>query len=514
MLHLRIISGNRKGESISLSDSRLPLTIGRDRNNSLCLDSAAISRFHAVIMSNSGNYYVKDLQSTNGTFLNGRKITKEKLNPGDELAVANVNFSVEAEGSTPYDASIPLQLYVTIDKPFANDKTLRVTQSADDIIIEDIIKTTDQAHLLESHDSLKSLYLADGVLREIEDINSLLENFTNLVMSILPASRAYIFLLNSDSGLLMLHVRRTPTALEKNTEIVVSQTILDKTIKKCESILTKSVLISEVSQGSFKKESSSPVSSIASPLISRGKVLGLVYLDTLNTATTLTPSNLILLSALATKAATAVDNAKLYEDLRNLFYNTVETLIRTMQAKDKYTSGHSTRVSRFSLLIAEKLGLNSKEKHELYLASVLHDIGKIGLPDKLLLRPGKLTEEEMEKVKEHPALGVSMIRSLGEMHPIVPLILHHHEAYDGSGYPDGMKGEQIPLMCRIVAAADTYDAITSDRPYRKGRSHEEAIAELRRVAGIKLDPRVVEAFLDVLKEISPDKKTVVPQYTI
>jgi len=181
----------------------------------------------------------------------------------------------------------------------------------------------------------------------------------------------------------------------------------------------------------------------------------------------------------------------------------VETLVRTIQAKDQYTAGHSTRVSRYALMIADKLGMSTKDKHQLYLAAMLHDIGKIGVPDDLLNRPGKLSDSEMERVRSHVQVGASMIEMLGEMHEIVPLIRHHHECWDGSGYPDGLKGEQIPLVSRIIAVADMYDAMTSDRPYRKRRSHQFAVDELIAASGIKIDTRVAEAFLDVLKDIVP-----------
>jgi putative nucleotidyltransferase with HDIG domain len=177
--------------------------------------------------------------------------------------------------------------------------------------------------------------------------------------------------------------------------------------------------------------------------------------------------------------------------------------VRTIQAKDQYTAGHSTRVSRYALMIADKLGLSTKEKHQLYLAAMLHDIGKIGVPDDLLNRPGNLSDEEMARVRSHVQVGASMIEMLGEMHPIVPLIRHHHECYDGSGYPDGLKGDQIPLVSRIIAVADMYDAMTSDRPYRRRRTHQFAVDEILSASGTKIDPRVAEAFLDVLKDIIP-----------
>jgi putative nucleotidyltransferase with HDIG domain len=203
---------------------------------------------------------------------------------------------------------------------------------------------------------------------------------------------------------------------------------------------------------------------------------------------------------MALKAGISLDNARLYDDQRNLFYNAVETLVRAIQARDPYTSGHSERVSRYSLLIAEKLGLSTKEKHQLYLAAMLHDIGKIGIPDGLLNRKGKLTDEEIQQIRNHVNVGAQMLQALGEMHPIVPLIRHHHEAWDGSGYPDGLSGTRIPVMSRILSVADTYDAMTSNRPYRQAMSGSEAIEELRRCAGSHFDPNIVEVFLKILDE--------------
>jgi HD-GYP domain-containing protein (c-di-GMP phosphodiesterase class II) len=131
---------------------------------------------------------------------------------------------------------------------------------------------------------------------------------------------------------------------------------------------------------------------------------------------------------------------------------------------------------------------------------MLHDIGKIGIPDELLNREGKLTREQMQRIRSHVTVGASMLKALGEMNPIVPLILHHHESWDGTGYPDGLKGEEIPLMSRILAVADAYDAMTSDRPYRRALSVTDTIDEIKRCSGVSFDPRVVEAFLEVLAE--------------
>ena len=145
---------------------------------------------------------------------------------------------------------------------------------------------------------------------------------------------------------------------------------------------------------------------------------------------------------------------------------------------------------------------------------MLHDIGKIGIPDSLLNRKGKLTEDEFQQIRNHVTVGAQMLNALGEMHPIVPLILHHHEAWDGSGDPDGLKDEQIPRLSRILSVADTYDAMTSDRPYREAMSGSDAVKELKRCSGSHFDPAVVDVFLLVLEEqgvaiIHPEPEPVI-----
>lgn len=503
MLHLRVISGSSKGRTISMGESQLPLTIGRGPENKIALDHTAVSRFHCVISSEKDAYYVEDLGSTNGTFLNGRRITKERLSPGDELIIANVGIVIEASPSSIYQSHAPLRMNVSIDIRPKSDNSLTLTNPTESIGFEDFLSCCTLEEDSQSNNALRILYNADRAFRDIEDLKQLLENLLQLIMENIPASRGYVFLLQRDTGNLVPYARRPNHVTDDDAEIVVSQTILQTAVRQKSSIISSDALVDERFIHSRSVAQLAVRSAMCVPLMNRGNVLGIVYVDSTSEANLFSRKDLALLSAVALKAGIAVDNARLYEDLRGLFYNTVETLVRTIQAKDQYTAGHSTRVSRLALLIAEKLGLTTKEKHQLYLASMLHDIGKIGVPDDLLNRPGNLSDQEMDNVRSHVQLGASMIEMLGEMHPIVPLIRHHHEAYDGSGYPDGLKGEEIPLTSRIIAVADTYDAITSDRPYRSRRTSEEAIGEITRTTGTKLDPRVAGAFLEVLKEISP-----------
>ncbi|MDH4036823.1 MAG: FHA domain-containing protein [Candidatus Krumholzibacteria bacterium] len=506
MLHLRLISGTSKGRFVPLAPAQLPLTIGRDPENKLVLDHTAISRYHCRITFDDGEFYIEDLGSTNGTYLNGRRVERARLSPGDELIVAAIGMLVEAANSSILEQKPPLNITVSIDaKP--RKSTVTASGPAESSGTGEFLAGlgSDPA---SAQRALQVLYNADSAFRNIEDLQALLDNLLGIIMESVPASRGFVFLIDKNTGGLAPYARRPGGPDTDDAEIVVSQTILQTAVRQKTSIISSDALVDERFIHSRSIAGMSVRSAMCAPLVSRGVVLGIVYVDS-HKASAFSRRDLALFSAVALKVAIAVDNARLYDDLRGLFYNTVETLVRTIQAKDQYTAGHSTRVSRYALMVADRLGLSTKEKHHLYLAAMLHDIGKIGVPDDLLNRPGKLSESEMDRVRSHVQVGASMIEMLGEMHPIVPLIRHHHECYDGSGYPDGLKGEQIPLISRIIAVADMYDAMTSDRPYRKRRTHQTVVDEIITTSGTKLDPRVANAFLEVLKDLVPGSETPV-----
>ncbi|GAB6153179.1 HD-GYP domain-containing protein [Desulfosporosinus burensis] len=189
---------------------------------------------------------------------------------------------------------------------------------------------------------------------------------------------------------------------------------------------------------------------------------------------------------------------QLYIDMRENYLNTVEALVQALEAKDTYTSGHSARVGKLAVAMAEGLEMNDDKIESLKYAAVLHDVGKIGVSEIILNKEGKLLDSEWESIRSHPVMGQTIIKSIKFLFDIGQVVRHHHERFDGNGYPDGIKGTEIPLESRIIAVADTYDAITSDRSYRKGSTHDEAIAELRKVAGSQLDPAMVEIFCKVV----------------
>lgn len=180
--------------------------------------------------------------------------------------------------------------------------------------------------------------------------------------------------------------------------------------------------------------------------------------------------------------------------------NSIKMLVRIINAKDKYTYGHSERVSKYAVSIAEKMGLSESEIKTIKIGAFLHDVGKIEISRSILMKKGPLTCEEFEIINKHPFWGAGIVKAVESLHPTLPLIKYHHERYDGSGYPTGSAGAEIPLHARILAVADSYDAMTSNRPYRKRKTHTEAVEELKKCAGSQFDPEVLRAFLCSLRE--------------
>jgi len=213
---------------------------------------------------------------------------------------------------------------------------------------------------------------------------------------------------------------------------------------------------------------------------------------------TFTEDDLELFQSFAHQIAIALDNARLYEELNEMARKLVEGLSEAIEKRDSYSGGHPQRVLKICMAIAKYLPLTPEEKRQLTLAAILHDIGKVGITDHILSKNGMLTVEEMEIMKEHPRAGAEIVGHIKQLRPILPGIQYHHEHYDGSGYPEGLQGEEIPLIARIIAVADTFDAIIHERSYQKGMSRSTAVAEITANAGTQFDPHMVEAFAQAL----------------
>jgi len=279
----------------------------------------------------------------------------------------------------------------------------------------------------------------------------------------------------------------------KNKEpLVVTDIKIDPRIKKAEYTLKEGI-----------------AAFLSAPLLAKEKVLGVLTIYS-QEPYHYTEEEKKMLVTLANQSAIAIENASLFKTVKESILNATKSLAEAIDAKDAYTRGHCERVAKLTMATARELGIPESRMESIYIASLLHDIGKIGVSENILHKPSELTKEEFEKIKTHPLLSVKILSPISFPWDILPAIRQHHERIDGKGYPDGLTGDEISLEARIIEVTDAYEAMISDRPYRKALSEEEAIMELKRCAGRQFDPQIVDIFLKVLayekrkKQTSPD----------
>jgi HD-GYP domain-containing protein (c-di-GMP phosphodiesterase class II) len=353
-------------------------------------------------------------------------------------------------------------------------------------------------------DQLDSKHLA--TLLDVErtfnsslEIDEVLNAVIDKVISLMKAERGFIMLVESDK--LVVRVARN---IEKHTirseDFKVSGNIINKVVIEKKPILSSNAM-DDPRLDAFASVSLHSIRSILCvPMLSKEKVVGVIYVDNRIKTGVFKKGDLQLLNAISYHAATAIDNARLYANLKNA----VKALANAIEARDSYTRGHVERVSQFAVEIAKELNLPEDEIKEIEISSILHDVGKIGVPDTILQKPGPFNEQEKEVMKKHTIQGKAIVEPIDLSTRIKDGILYHQEKYDGSGYPERLTGDNIPLFARILAVADAYDAMRSDRPYRKRLPKEVAVAELRKWSGIQFDPQCVDAFLHVLQKYPID----------
>jgi len=245
------------------------------------------------------------------------------------------------------------------------------------------------------------------------------------------------------------------------------------------------------------------------PMIIKDKPVGVAALLSTTRGYRFTEGSRKGLSILVNNVSVAVENARLYEDIVDILEDTVNSFARTLDAKDKYASGHSERVTRYSLMIAHQMNLSREDTDALAQAGLLHDIGKIGISEFLLNKKGALDWDEYEETKLHPVIGRDILAPIEQFQHLAEIIYYHHERYDGGGYPEGISGENIPLLSRIIAVADAFDAMTSTRSYREKLNLEKAVQEIQSNSGSQFDPKVVDAFLEVVDRLVVDENPAI-----
>lgn len=332
------------------------------------------------------------------------------------------------------------------------------------------------------------------------DIDFVLSNAMSLLEQEIGAERSSIWEIDSEKNEIFFRVLSGAES-EKLKEIrlkmgegVVGHTITDK----------KVIIINNVKKSPFWSKKVDNVShfqtkSILSvPLEYKGDVIGAIQLINKLNQNGFSEKDAEKVKMIAIPVSTALVNAKMYNELKNIFFETALALADAIEKRDYYTAGHTRRVMRYAVMIGERMGMSKEQLYWLSLSAILHDIGKIGIPDAILNKQAPLNEAEREIMKKHPVLGYEIVKKVEGLRKALDGILYHHETEDGTGYPEGLKNGEIPLFAKIISVCDTYDAMTTDRPYRKALSSETALNELEKYAGKQFDPDVVQTFKEAI----------------
>lgn len=283
----------------------------------------------------------------------------------------------------------------------------------------------------------------------------------------------------------------------KRTEVEVGKSVVGRVVEQKKPMFVSQVEKDSQLEDPIRAKKENIASLLSVPLIFQDRVLGTITIYSTKPHK-YTEDEIKLLSNLADQAAIAIENIRLFVLRREGIINISQSLAQTIEAKDPYTRGHSEKVATYAVDIARNLGLSKDELNNIYLSGLFHDIGKIGISENILLKPGVLTVEEFNTMKKHPTISVNILAPINFSKQVLDTVHQHHERIDGKGYPLGVGDKDITLGARIIEVADAYEAMTSDRPYRRALSKDKAIIELKRCAGMQFDPKIVDIFIKIL----------------
>ena len=418
------------------------------------------------------------------------KIESFKILEGDEEII---QFG-ERNPKIMYDQDMGKgrKLIFGANRPFKLDDNERRFLTSMINFVSFLLKSRD--YYLELKQSMEAskrmMEVLNNVLKETK-----LENLVSLTLK-------NLFAIFDDTCLTALAIMEDESAKiwYMDDSMKLHETVLDEGIIKFSLKAEKEYLANDVEKDEiFYDVTGVTRSAVSIPVVLEGKKMA-ISIERM-TRNAFKESDLDFLRIFSKLVALSIMKTDLYLELKRTYFQTVEALVYAVELKDPYTRGHSRRVADYSIRIGEELGFSKKELEDLELAALLHDIGKIGVKGAILNKPTKLSAKEFEEVKKHPVLGEQLVSKVERLRRVAKIIRHHHERYGGGGYPDGLKGEEIPLESRIIAITDAYDAMTSDRPYRKALSKEEALRIIEENEDLQWDPNLVPIAIKILKEV-------------
>ena len=348
-------------------------------------------------------------------------------------------------------------------------------------------------------DELSVLFKLSGAIVSSLNRKEVLQQIMDNAIKMLNASAGSLMIIDPETDIMEIEVAvGLPEKVIKETRIRMGEGIAGKVAQEQKPRLLKKGIKEQESKSEIK--AIEIPSALCVPMIFRDSVIGVLNVKGKPGGGNFGESNVELLTMLASQAAIAIVNAELHKSLKSLFVNSIKALANAIEARDEYTRGHSERVTEYSVKMAEMLEFEHDEIEKIRYAALLHDIGKIKIKEEILNKPGRLTNEEFKIITEHPTFGAKIMSPVKEFREILPYMYHHHERFASGGYPDGVKGDSIPLAARIISVADAFDAMTSDRPYRTAMDVEKAVGEINRNSGVQFDPRIVKVFNQLYDE--------------
>jgi HD-GYP domain-containing protein (c-di-GMP phosphodiesterase class II) len=464
------------------------------------LQDASISRRHAEVAVTDQGWVVRDLGSLNGTFLNGVRVGRadRKLRRRDVLqcgnlvmVVAVLEEDVMAGAEQPEkDIEVQAQLSNTWEKALEGAASLHDNDRP------------------RAGDKLLTLLRASHHLCHTASLDELLRAILDDAVLCLKAQRGAIVLAEEGTESLVLRAVSTGDREGSGSRVNYSKNLAMRSFQRQESLLCRDVSTTPELMLAHSIADGAMTSIICALLRSPRKRIGVLHLDRGPLQEPFSQDDLHLADALAASVSAAIESAQLLEKQRDIFLQTVTALAQAVEIRDPYTGGHTQRVTDYSLLLCDELQIMGPERRHIQIGTPLHDIGKIGIDDVILRKPGRLTPEEFDVMKSHTVKGALILQSIPDLGPVIPIVRSHHECWDGSGYPDKLAGDQIPRLARVVAVADAFDAMTSDRPYRKGMPVQYAYAEIEGRAGTQFDPQAANAFI----QLRPRVEELLEQY--
>jgi len=494
-------TGPLKGVEVEIVGT---LTIGRSPENGLQLNDLQVSRQHAVIQQTPAGAMLRDLGSGNGTFVGEKRIIEYRLQPGDVVTIGPVELLFEGSGT---DFSGDATQAAADSVQFAMDEGSSIHAVDADSICHTFFQAPRMAKSAEqlrvAQNRLAAVYEANQIIASERDLDTLFARVMDQIFSLVPAHNGVILLKSEVTGAVTsayATCRDQDSQTAEQPQITVSSSIVGRALEQAQAVIT----FDAAGDSRFEKGASIIAQNISSamctPLRYQEESVGVLYVDTRGTTNAFTEGDLELLTALAGPAAIAIKNAEYVAKLERSYQDTLVGLANAIEMRDHYTVGHNWRVTNFAIELARALGWPEEKLRECEKGGLLHDVGKIAVDDAILRKPSQLTDEEFAKMRIHPVRGARMMQDIEMLVSIIPYALYHHERIDGGGYPFGLKGEDIPIEGRVVAVADMFDAMTSNRPYRKGLDPAEAIERLLSVRGTQLDPACVDAFVEVFRQ--------------